>query len=179
MRRTRLVPLLASACAAMLALGVGLAQHDHHAETPHTEKSAASTADVAESLSPKLRELLDKEMWQIDDGMGTLATGISLGDWKTVAETARKIRDSFILEQQLTAEDAEELHEKLPAQFLKLDGRFHQTSGKLEHAAHDRDAELVAFYYYRLLDSCVHCHAAFAPKRFPGLVSPAPAEHKH
>ena len=179
MRKIRLVPLLGSACVVALALGVGLAQHDHDAGTQHVDKSAAATADVAESLSPKLREMLDKEMWQIDDGMGTLATGISLGDWKTVAETAGKIRDSFILEQQLTAEDAEELQEKLPAQFLRLDGRFHQTSGKLVHAAHNRDAELVAFYYYRLLDSCVHCHAAFAPRRFPGLVASAPQEHKH
>ena len=99
MRRKQLALLLVSPFVLALALGVGLAQHDHHADTPHTEKSAATTPDVAASLSPRLRELLDKEMWQIDDGMGTLATGISLGDWKTVAETASKIRDSFILEQ--------------------------------------------------------------------------------
>jgi len=179
MRRKQLALLLVSPFVLALALGVGLAQHDHHADTPHTEKSAATTPDVAASLSPRLRELLDKEMWQIDDGMGTLATGISLGDWKTVAETASKIRDSFILEQQLTVEDAEELNQKLPAPFLKLDGRFHETSGKLAHAAHNRDAELASFYYYRMLDSCVHCHAAFAPKRFPGLVGSGPTEHKH
>jgi hypothetical protein len=177
MRSVRLV--LVSVCGAALALGVGLAQHDHGAETPHVKKIAVATPDVAESLSPKLRGLLDKEMWQIDNGMGNLATAISLGDWKTVAETASKIRDSFILEQQLTEEDAEELHEKLPAEFLRLDRRFHETAGNLVHAANNRDAELATFYHYRLMDSCVHCHVMFAPQRFPGLVGSAPEQHKH
>ena len=59
MRRTRLVPLFVSAAIAMLALGVGLAQHNHDTKTPHVEERAAAAVDVAESLSPKLRELLE------------------------------------------------------------------------------------------------------------------------
>ncbi len=183
MRGTGVVFSLVAACAIALAFGVVVAQHDHHAETPHAEAHAEVAPDVApdvaESLSSELRELLDKEMWKIDDGMRHLATAVSLGDWKSTAETAFKIRDSYILKQQLTGEQAHELHEKLPAEFLELDGWFHETSGKLAHAAHGHDAELVTFYYYRLLDGCVQCHAKFAPKRFPGLAGVKPAKHEH
>ena len=141
--------------------------------------AAEKPADPAESLSPELRQLLVQEMQLIDAGMGKLASAISEGDWKAVESIAGKIQRSFILKQKLTDAQLHELHEKLPAGFVRMDVRFHETAGKLAATAHRRDAELSTFYYSRLLDGCVSCHTAFAPGRFPGLAAGGAAEHRH
>jgi acetyl/propionyl-CoA carboxylase alpha subunit len=50
---------------------------------------------------------------------------------------------------------------------------------RVARAAAAHDAELVAFHYSRLIESCVQCHAAYARSRFPGFVPPAEKEHHH
>jgi len=71
-----------------------------------------------------------------------------------------------------------ELHEKLPGDFIAMDRRFHATAGKLAHTAASRDGELATFYYGRMLDGCVNCHATYASGRFPGLAS-GETPHQH
>jgi hypothetical protein len=166
-------------CAAGSALAVGYAQHHHDEEPAEPREHAEATSDPAEKLSPKLRALLNKEMALIADGMGELATAISMGEWSTVEKTATKIRDSFILKQQLGKEGAEELHAKLPEGFLRMDQQFHETSGRLAYVAEVQAADLAVFYYFRMLDDCVSCHAAYAPGRFPGLAAEKGSEHGH
>ena len=90
-----------------------------------------------------------------------------------------KIRDSFILKQKLTEEQIAELHHTLPAEFLEMDRTFHSTAGKLAHAAHQQDGELVHFYYYRLHSQCTKCHSKYASERFPSFQKKKPGESDH
>jgi hypothetical protein len=166
-------------CAAGSALVFSDTQQHHHEDPAHVQHQDAAAPDPTAELSPKLRMLLNKEMSLIDQGMGVLATAISQGEWETVEGTARTIRDSFILRQELSKEEAEELHAKLPEGFLLMDRKFHETSGRLAHVAQARAADLAVFYYSRLLESCVSCHATYAPNRFPGLAAGDAGEHGH
>ena len=180
MSRLRLVVVLVLAGVVGLGTVAVSAQrdHGHAAERAGEQAQAAAPADPAESLSPGLRQLLVEEMRLIDEGLKELLSAISVGEWETVEETAGKIQHSFILRQRLTDEQRHELQEKLPAGFLRMDVRFHEAAGKLVQTAHDRDAELASFYYSRLVDGCVDCHATFAPTRFPGLAQQEAGEHQ-
>ncbi len=135
--------------------------------------------DPAQALSPELRQLLVKEIQLIDNGMGELLSAISAGNWKTIESIAGKIQHSFILKPQLTDQQLHELHEKLPDEFVRMDVQFHETAGKLAAITHQRDAVLATFYYSRLVDGCVRCHASFAPQRFPGLAGHQSGTHQH
>ena len=147
-------------------------EHDHKAEINHA-------TSVMADLSPELQELLRKEMLLLRDGMCGLSTEIQQGGWESAAEIAGKMRDSFILKKSLTADQKKELTTKLPPEFVHLDRRFHETAGKLVHAAHKRDVELSIFYQARMLEACTNCHAQFAPVRFPGLARTVEEGHKH
>jgi hypothetical protein len=61
-----------------------------------------------------------------------------------------------------------------------LDGEFHELAGRLAAAAKVGDRRMAGFYYYKLADSCMACHAEYARHRFPGYASVgAPAGHTH
>ena len=174
MKTKRTLLVLIAFGVALLAVALAWAELD---EDQHGHP--AKKTDPAEALSPELRQLLVKEMQLIDSGMGELLSAISAGDWKTIEAIAGKIRHSFILKQQLTDQQLQELHETLPGEFVRMDVQFHETAGKLAAITHHRDAELATFYYSRLVDGCVSCHALFAPQRFPGLARHEPGEHQH
>jgi len=152
--------------AVMLALLVPAAGHaEHPADHLH--------------LSPDLTRLLQQEMQAIQQGMQSLLPAIVSGDWKAVTETATHIQHSYIMQQQLTAAQLEEL-QQLPPAFRQLDQSFHRSAGRLAEAGQVQDAELAGFWFYRLTDGCIACHSRFAANRFPELAAPAsPAEHHH
>lgn len=171
--------------------------HAHHgqaeAETREAEATAAATQAMesaehggggepggpAEALSANLRDLLRQEMVSLDRAMGTLGSDIAQGRWESASKTAAQMRDSFILKQALTQEQAHELHAKLPQAFIDQDVRFHNQADKLADAAHRRDPELSVFYYAQMMNSCVQCHTTHAPNRFPGFRLDEPAGHGH
>ncbi len=68
---------------------------------------------------------------------------------------ARNIKESFILKQEVTKKQLEELHKVLPKVFIQLDSSFHNT------------AELVNFYFYKMNEACVTYHSTFAKEKFP------------
>lgn len=132
-----------------------------------------------ESLSPELRSLLSKEMGAIQEGMKGIIPAYAAGDLSEVAEIAGKIKNSFILKQQVTKEQKHELHHKLPAAFIQKDQKFHQYAGMLQHVSQEGNMELVGFYYSRLIESCVGCHTEHARHRFPELSGEARTEKHH
>lgn len=144
-----------------------------------TTESIEETGAPAEALSTELRILLRQEMISIDRAMGTLSSDIAQGQWASASKTAAQVRDSFILKQSLTQEQAHELHAKLPQAFINLDVRFHNQADKLADAAHHRDPELSVFYYAQMMNSCVQCHTTHAPTRFPGFRLDEPAGNEH
>jgi hypothetical protein len=117
-------------------------------------------------LSHDLKVILNQEMREIEEGMMKIIPAISAGNWETIADIAKNIKDSFILKQKLTKQQIEELHHSLSAEFVEMDQNFHSTAGKLAHAAHQQDGELVNFYFYKLHSQCMTCHSKYASKRF-------------
>jgi hypothetical protein len=149
-----------------------------HTEHP-AEKHAPPPGDHLH-LSPALMELLQQEMNAIQKGMQALIPAIASGNWQDVADIGEHIQHSYIMQQQLTDAQVEELHHELPAAFLELDQSFHNSAGMLADAAKIGNAEVVGFYFYKLTDTCVACHRKFAGYRFPGLTSDADdTGHQH
>lgn len=146
---------------------VALGQDDHHHH--HHEESKAVEQGPTAGLSPEVRALLVEEMQQLDKAMSALSPEISSGNWSRISEIAAQMRDSFILKKKLTPEQGKELHGKLSEAFIERDRAFHTSAGRLVEAAEQHNGELTAFYFYRLMEGCVGCHAKYAPQRFPSL----------
>lgn len=130
-------------------------------------------------LSPEVMNLLRAEMEEITAGMQTIAVSLAAADWGSIQETSERIQSSYIMKRKITQEQASELEQSLPQQFKQLDAEFHQRAEKLGEAAADHDAELVAFHYSRLMESCAGCHAAYAKERFPDFSAPEQHGHSH
>ena len=128
---------------------------------------------------PELRQLLQQEMRSLEDAVATLGQVLAKGDWKTLADTAGQVHDSFIFQQKLTDADRKRLHQSLPPGFIQQDKRFHERAKKLQRAAQMQDTELGLFYYSKMLESCVACHSQYAIHRFPSLSVEPPGGHKH
>ncbi len=122
-------------------------------------------------LSPDLDELFRQEMNKIETGMRKIFTAISAGNWDTIAQIAKKLKNSFILKQKITPKQIDELHSSLPKEFIAMDRNFHSTAGKLAHSALEHDGELVNFYFYKLYEKCTKCHSQYASERFPNFKS--------
>ena len=143
----------------------------------HENHQMKKSAEI--HLSPDLKEILNQEMNGIENGVMKIIPAIAAGDWETIAKIAQQIKASFILKQKLTPEQLKELHNSLPPEFVEMDMRFHSNAEKLAGAAHQRDGELVTFYFSKLHGQCMTCHAKYAPERFPGLNKQKPAEKEH
>ncbi len=125
--------------------------------------------DEVQSLSPELRALLQQEMTAIESAMQSIISAYVSGDLDKIEGIARQMENSFILKQKITESQKQELHEKLPQDFIEKDKQSHRYAGMLEMVSSDREVELVGFYYTKLLESCVSCHSDYATHRFPGL----------
>ena len=133
-----------------------------------------------EALSPDLRDLLSQEMQALEKGMMSIIPAYNSGNWGDIETTGRKIKNSYILKQNLTEKQVKELHSVLPPAFIKKDQKFHYLSGMLAHAAKNKKEELVNFYFSEMNESCLGCHSVFATHRFPALSSmEKETEHSH
>ena len=61
-------------------------------------------------LSPALLDLLKQEMNAIQQGMQQLIPAIAAGNWQNATDIGTRIQHSYIMQQQLTAAQGEELH---------------------------------------------------------------------
>jgi hypothetical protein len=143
----------------------------------HSQEPVAPTDDFG--LSEDVRTLLVTEMREIAGASQAVAMSLVTGDWSSIERISEEIRDSYVMEQNLTKLQRQELQDKLPDHFKQLDFEFHARAERLGSAAAAKNAEIVAFHYYRMLETCVACHAAYATSRFPGLSSEAAENHKH
>jgi hypothetical protein len=142
--------------------------------------SETNSISSVEKLSPALRGLLKQEMLAIEQGMKDIVPAYTSGDLPAVANIAEKIKKSYILKKEISKTQKHELHTKLPKDFITKDKQFHQYAAMLEHVSNEKHSELVVFYYSKLLESCISCHAEYAVHRFPSLsASPTMNEHHH
>lgn len=136
------------------------------------EQSVGS--NVGEQLPPKVRDLLIQEMQAILEASQQIQAAIVQGDHETVAGEGQAIHDSFIMEQQMTAEDEEAFLAIVPEAFLERDEALHELSAELAEAGRDRDTTRQLQHFFKLTQNCVDCHSLYATSRFPGLSSPRP-----
>lgn len=156
----------------ILVLGAGtLAIRDGVSAEP------AAAADGLD-LPAGTRQLLQEEMRELLLGTQAIAAALPVGDWDGIARTATAMRDSYVLERKLTAEQRSDLG-RLPGPFQALDEAFHLRAGRLAQAAGTADAEAVSYQFSRLLEACTGCHSAYAKAQFPNFHPVAPAEHHH
>ena len=158
---------------AVLIPTMSFGEEKHH--HPGNEKPMG-----VEALSPELRDLLSEEMQAIESGMMSIIPAYASGNWSEIETTAGKIKNSYILKQSLSESQIKELHSVLPHAFIEKDQRFHYLAGMLDHAAKNKKAELINFYFSEMNESCVSCHTLFATHRFPALsVKETTGEHSH
>ena len=137
-------------------------------------------ASGVEALSHDLRNLLAQEMQALQSGMMSIIPAYVSGNWGEIESIAEKMNSSYILKQNLTESQVKELQTALPHAFIEKDQRFHYLAGMLEHAAKNKKAELINFYFSEMNESCVSCHAIFATHKFPALLSKEKKkEHTH
>jgi cytochrome c556 len=120
-------------------------------------------------LSKKVHRLLSAEMNAIQNGMTNMAIAVPAGRWNDVAETARKIKEGYIMNKEMTEEQMKEFTGSLPAGYIERDRKFMETAGMLITAAREKDREHIQSLIYQLNKGCVQCHATYAQKRFPGF----------
>ena len=141
-----------------------------YGEDKHNREESENAVGV-EALSRDLRNLLSQEMQALQNGMMSIIPAYNSGNWDEIETTAGKMKNSYILKQRLTESQIKELHSVLPHTFIEKDQRFHYLAGMLEHAAKNKKAELINFYFSEMNESCVSCHTIFATHKFPALSS--------
>ena len=129
---------------------------------------AVAAGEPVLKLSPKMRAALVAEMAGLKTGVAGLSGSLATGDWPHAHKQALRIRDSYILKQQLTRAELAELEHSLPADFQDMDARLHRHAEALAHAAEQKDGELAGFYYGRMIEGCISCHARYATHSLPG-----------
>ncbi len=135
-----------------------------------TLAAAGQEADpVSPDLTPKLRDLLRKEMLSIEDASQQILSALIVGDDERVAELAQNIHDSFILQQSMTPEDKQDLMSALPEDFVTRDKAFHKLSADLAQAGRDGDRAAQHRQFGQMIEACTACHARYATDRFPKL----------
>jgi hypothetical protein len=134
---------------------------------------------ISPKLTPRLSKLLDEEMQMIRQAMRQIFDGLIFGDHALVATNAEQIHAGYVLSRKLTAKDKADLMKAATPEFLRLDGKFHETAKKLSEAAKHKDYELQRFYYGRLAESCQTCHSRYATDKFPAFSGGQPKGHSH
>lgn len=146
---------------AAMAIALGLA-----AASP---LAGQETAPVSPNLTPKLRDLLRKEMLSIEQASKDILSALIAGDDARVASLAQQIHDSFILQQSMTPEDKQDLIAAVPEDFVARDRAFHELSADLAQAGRDSSREAQHAEFDRMIEACTACHAVYATDRFPML----------
>lgn len=138
--------------------------HDEHAM--HTAQLSGDLPDTVQ-LSPEVTALLTQEMIELQKGMKEIVPALVAAQWQTIANIGTRMHDSYIMNKSLTNEQMHELHMSLPAAFQELDHAFHHSARLMAEAAEKQDREKVAYYYFRLTETCIECHSQYATEKFP------------
>lgn len=129
----------------------------------------AEPEPVFPKLTPKLQDLLRREMISLEDASRQILSALIAGDDARVAELAEQVHDSFILQQEMTPEDKVDLMAAVPEDFVQLDRRFHELSADLASAAGSGDLISQHESFGQMLEACTTCHSRYATDRFPGF----------
>lgn len=124
---------------------------------------------VVTKISDETRNLFKAEMNFIKTGMDEILYNMISGNDAKVVEIAGDIRDSFIFTRSLKPHNVEELM-TLPKEFFLVDKELHGGASDLANAAEFNDKEAMRENYFKMVNSCVKCHATFATHRFSNFL---------
>lgn len=130
---------------------------------------AEAAEPIWPKLTPKLQELLQKEMLSVNEAAQEMLAALVAGDNAQVASLAQQIHDSFILQQSMTPEDKAHLMAVAPDEFVNMDQAFHEISGELAQAARDGNRAVQLELFGRMVEACTACHSRYATDRFPSF----------
>jgi hypothetical protein len=131
--------------------------------------TAQEVNPVSPELTPKLRDLLRKEMLSVEEASKQILSALIAGDDARVADLAQQIHDSFILQQSMTPQDKQDLMSVVSKDFVTRDRAFHQLAASLAEAARDGNRTRQHEQFGQMIDACTACHALYATDRFPKL----------
>ncbi|MCE7903204.1 MAG: hypothetical protein DYH20_11315 [Gammaproteobacteria bacterium PRO9] len=151
--------------------------HELHSARPASGTASGTTSgtapdrplNLASKLTPRLQDLLRQEMRAIEQASQQMLSALIAGDDARVAQLARQIHDSFILDQAMTAADKEALEAAAPAGFITRDEAFHELAGSLAESARAGDRHRQQQQFGQMIEACSACHARYATDRFPQL----------
>ena len=130
---------------------------------------AQSAEPVSPKLTPKLQDLLRKEMQSVNKASQEVLAAMVAGDDARVATLAQQIHDSFILRQSMTPADKADLMAAVPVDFVKMDKGFHGIAAELAKAARAKDRTGQQEKFGQMISACVACYSKYATDRFPNL----------
>lgn len=107
---------------------------------------------------------INAEMRLIQSDMDDMLLYISIGDWAKLSKTAKKLEENYILRSK--GARTKIYTGELPKEFLAIDKAFHQSAQFLRVGANIKDSATVNNNYLRMVNTCVKCHANYAPIRF-------------
>jgi len=125
----------------------------------------ATPNEAVTKISDNTRNLFKAEMTFIKSGMDEILFYMISGDDEKVQKIAGEIRDSFVFTKSLKPENVKEL-KTLPKQFFEYDAELHGSASDLANAAEFNDKEEMRESYFKMVNSCIKCHATFATHRF-------------
>jgi len=128
---------------------------------------AQNAEPVWPKLTPKVQNLLRREMLSINDASQKILVALVAGEDSRVAELAQQIHDSFILRQSMTPEDKADLMAAVPKDFVRMDQTLHEISAELAQAAQAGDRAQQHERFSQMIKACSACHAQYATDRFP------------
>ncbi|PPK50378.1 cytochrome c [Marinobacter persicus] len=131
--------------------------------------SSLAAEPVTPKLTDKLSRLLQEEMRSVQTAMGTIHSGMVMGQHEAVATNAQKIHDSFILQQKLTDQDRKDLMSAVPKGFIKLDKEFHKLAASLAEAGKNQNTAEQREIFDKMTGNCIQCHSQYVSDRFPGV----------
>ncbi|MFO7529480.1 MAG: cytochrome c [Marinobacter sp.] len=131
--------------------------------------SVMAAEPVTPKLTDKLSQLLQQEMRSVQSAMASIHTAMVTGEHETVATSAQKIHDSFILQQELTEQDRKDLMSAVPEGFVTLDKEFHKLAASLAEAGRKENTNEQRQLYDEMTRNCIACHGTYVSDRFPGV----------
>ena len=137
-----------------------------------TDISDPNTPQPIIKLSPETRDLLIREMRELQSGMKKIVPAITAKEWEKIATIGEQMENSYIMKKSMTQAQMHELHMSLPKDFQELDHFFHHSAGQLAQAAKQEDHSKVSYYYLKMTEACVNCHTLYATHKFPEFLKP-------
>jgi len=148
-----------------LAAPVCLAADEHEAPAEELKLQGAAL------------DLLRAEMRQHAQRIQSLAAALAGADWGAIIGAAAGIKQAYFVDF-IQPTLRSEVEGQLSADFVQLYREMHRRAEDLRAAAVRQDPDAGAFQYFRLLESCIQCHAEYAPTRFPGLAGKGHGQHR-